>query len=165
LRNFTSTASGILTTGQSSLMQLSTDPDSMMNGSYIVFSCINGYVNTGGSLNVTCNTNSGWSQFPNCVSSTQTTTMSSNTGQGSLTTQQVSSNCDNVPSVANGYVSNETFIQYANNSYQRQVEFRCNPGYMHVNTSGRRLVSCNNGVWDPLPVCARMLFMSKSIVN
>ena len=77
LRNFTTTATGIQTTGQSSLIQLPSEPGLVLNGSYIVFSCINGYINTGGSLNVTCNTNSLWSQFPNCVS---------NTGGGSITT-------------------------------------------------------------------------------
>ncbi len=65
------------TTGQSSVMELQTEVGLVLNGSYIVFSCITGYVNTGGSLNVTCNNNNSWSQFPNCVL---------NTGSGSLTT-------------------------------------------------------------------------------
>ncbi len=62
-------------------MQLPTEAGLVLNGSYIVFSCITGYVNTGGSLNVTCNSNNAWSQFPNCVL---------NTGTGSLTTTAMS---------------------------------------------------------------------------
>jgi hypothetical protein len=50
-------------------MQLSTETGLVLNGSYIVFSCINGYVNMGGSLNVTCSASGTWSPFPNCVSS------------------------------------------------------------------------------------------------
>ncbi len=77
---------GIQTTGQNSLVQLQTDTSSVLNGSYIVFSCISGYTNIGGSLNVTCNTNGVWSQFPQCVSNTSgggsitTTTMSTSNG-------------------------------------------------------------------------------------
>ncbi len=88
-----STATGIQTAGQSSLMQLPTESGVVLNGSYIVFSCVNGYTNMGGSLNVTCGTTGSWSQFPNCVSSTgsgsiTTTTMSA--GSGSITTTAVS---------------------------------------------------------------------------
>ncbi len=77
LRTFISTVTGIQTTGQSSLMELPTETDLVLNGSFILFSCMSGYVNTGGSLNLTCNNNNSWSQFPNCVL---------NTGTGSLTT-------------------------------------------------------------------------------
>jgi hypothetical protein len=70
LKNFSLTATGVNTTGQSSLLQLPTEPDLVLNGSYIVFSCISGYVNTGGNLNVTCHTSGVWSRLPNCVSNT-----------------------------------------------------------------------------------------------
>jgi hypothetical protein len=53
----------------------------VFNGSYIVLACVNGYTNTGASLNVTCLANSSWTQFPNCVS---------NTGSGSMTTPTIS---------------------------------------------------------------------------
>ena len=83
LENFTTTTTGIQTTGQASLMQLPTNTSYVLNGSYIVFSCISGYVNTGGSLNVTCGQNGSWSTFPHCVSSTAsvtTTTIATGTG-------------------------------------------------------------------------------------
>ncbi len=67
LQNFTQTATGIQTTGQSSLLQYPSIPNIVLSGSYIVFSCVSSYINIGGSLNVTCNTNGLWSQFPNCV--------------------------------------------------------------------------------------------------
>jgi hypothetical protein len=66
-------------------VQLPTETGLVLNGSYIVFICVSGYVNTGGSLNITCNQNGAWSSFPNCVSSTggggavTTTTMSTGT--------------------------------------------------------------------------------------
>ena len=117
LKTFTSTATGIQTTGQSSLMQLPNEPDSVLNGSFIVFTCISGYVNTGGSLNVTCNANGVWSQLPNCVMSSgggslTTTTMSS--GGGTTTTTKMTSG-SGVPcvidpastfNIANGYPTN-----------------------------------------------------------
>ena len=70
---------GIQTTNQNSLQILPSEPGLVLNGSFIVFSCLSGYVNTGGSLNVTCGNNGVWSPFPNCVQSSGsglTTTMS-----------------------------------------------------------------------------------------
>ena len=73
-------------------MQLATDTTTVLNGSYIVFSCISGYVNAGGSLNVTCSSSGSWSQFPSCVSSSggvSTTTLAAG-GGGQMTTTIVS---------------------------------------------------------------------------
>ncbi len=86
LQNFISSSISIQTTGQSGLMTDSQNTSVVFNGSYILLACTNGYTNTGGSLNVTCLTNSSWTQFPNCVSNTgsgpmPTTTIS--TGNGS----------------------------------------------------------------------------------
>jgi hypothetical protein len=50
-------------------MQLQTEPTLVLNGSFIAFSCMSGYINAGGSLNVTCSSSGTWSQFPNCVPS------------------------------------------------------------------------------------------------
>ena len=68
LRNFTMTATGIQTFGPNSLIQVSGQSDLLANGSYIGFSCVSGFVNTGGNLNVTCQSSGSWTQFPNCVS-------------------------------------------------------------------------------------------------
>jgi hypothetical protein len=70
LQNFTQTATGIQTTGQSSLLNVFGNSALMQSGSYIVFNCMGTYINTGGSLNVTCNTNGSWTPFPNCVLNT-----------------------------------------------------------------------------------------------
>lgn len=67
-------------------MQSQGDSNSVLTGSYIVLACLNGYTNTGGSLNVTCFTNGSWSPFPNCAlngptgSAMTTTTMATNNG-------------------------------------------------------------------------------------
>jgi hypothetical protein len=81
LQNFISSSISIQTTGQSLLTADSQNTSVVFNGSYILLACVNGYTNTGGSLNVTCLTNSSWTQFPNCVS---------NTGSGSMTTPTIS---------------------------------------------------------------------------
>jgi hypothetical protein len=70
LQNFTQTATGIQTTGQMSLSYANGNSALMQAGSYIVFSCVGTYMNTGGSLNVTCYTNGSWTPFPNCVPNT-----------------------------------------------------------------------------------------------
>ena len=79
LESFLSGRVGIQTTNQNSLQILPSEPGLVLNGSFVVFSCISGYVNTGGSLNVTCGNNGAWSPFPNCVQSSgsgPSTTMS-----------------------------------------------------------------------------------------
>ncbi|CAF4644759.1 unnamed protein product [Rotaria sp. Silwood1] len=223
LQNFMSSAPGLQTTTQSQLMQVPQETNVVLSGSYIVVTCMNGYTNMGGSLNITCSASSSWSSFPNCVLSTQTTTVSPNSGapcnynpslmtipngyssssnglmlptatqaisgayisymctppyalvgnsvitctngvwspqpvcvaagSGSVTTRPSSLKCTEVPIVANSYVSSATSIQYSNNTYQRKVEFKCNPGYTYVSTSGQLVVWCTNGVWDRLPIC------------
>ena len=77
LESFLSGRVGIQTTNQNSLQILPSEPGLVLNGSFVVFSCISGYVNTGGSLNVTCGNNGAWSPLPNCVQ---------NTGSGPMTT-------------------------------------------------------------------------------
>ena len=59
------------------LMQPSDNSSLILSGSYIVVTCMNGYINTGGSYNITCSGNGSWSSFPNCVL---------NTTGGSMTT-------------------------------------------------------------------------------
>ena len=69
LETFAASTVGIQTNNQSSLLLLPNEPGLVLNGSFILFSCISGYVNTGGSLNITCGNNGAWSPFPNCVQS------------------------------------------------------------------------------------------------
>jgi hypothetical protein len=92
LQNFISSSISIQTTGQSLLMADSQNTSIVFNGSYIVLACVNGYTNTGASLNVTCLANSSWSQFPNCVSnpgSGSMTTTTTPTGSGSMATTTI----------------------------------------------------------------------------
>lgn len=64
-------------TSQNRLTTAPEDSNSVLNDSFIVLTCANGYVNTGGSLNVTCLSTNSWTQFPNCVLGS---------GSGSITT-------------------------------------------------------------------------------
>jgi len=72
---------------------------------------------------------------------------------------QSSMKCGDIPSVANAYVSSWTSSNYGNNYNQGPVNFTCNDGYTRVATSGQLQVFCRSGLWDPLPVCARLLFI------
>ena len=67
LTTLLSMTTGLQSTGQTQLMRAPDDSTVILNGSYIVFSCMNGYTNMGGNLNVTCNANGTWSPFPKCV--------------------------------------------------------------------------------------------------
>ena len=139
-------------------MQLPTDTSSVLNGSYIVFACVNGYINNGGSLNVTCSASGTWSQFPNCVVTGQPGNPVTTPAPGQVTTTaaQTSQSCTNVPTVANAYVADAT-TQYSSTGYVVSILYACNPGFVHVNTSGSRRVNCSSGVWSTLPVCVGML--------
>lgn len=155
LQNFLSTASGIQISGLTSLRQLPTEPGVVLNGSFVVFSCMSGYVNTGGSLNLTCGDNGMWSPLPNCVLSSQGTMASTTRTPAPVTTvsNQPTATCVDIPPVANAIVANATALQRNNMIFSRSVEYRCNPGFVHLEASGRRFVSCTDGRWDPLPMC------------
>jgi len=95
-------------------MQLPSETGLVLNGSYIVFSCITGYVNTGGSLNLTCNNNNSWSQFPNCV-------LNTGTGSSTTTTMPTSNgspcvvNATSTFNVTNGYALSMS-LSYTSNT-------------------------------------------------
>ncbi|CAF1122347.1 unnamed protein product [Adineta steineri] len=222
--NFIRTANTLKTTDQFNLVAVSQDTNTLLTNSYFVLTCITGYVNIGGSLNVTCLMDGSWSPFPNCVLNTQSRAdswsgskpchyessmlnltngyadfyngimsptdsqaesgayinyicMSSYTlignsritcingswsaqptciasNQSSTTTKESSADCAKVPSIKNGNVSSTTYSRHNNTIYSSKVEYVCMAGYTHLNTSGQLSVSCINGVWDPLPVCA-----------
>jgi hypothetical protein len=111
LQNFISSSISIQTTGQSLLMADSQNTSVVFNGSYIVLACVNGYTNTGASLNVTCLTNSSWTQFPNCLS---------NTGSGSMTTATISTGSPcmidqaTTFNISNGYYSSSSLAYTSN---------------------------------------------------
>ena len=159
LRTFTTTATGIQTTGQSSLMQLPNEPDSVLYGSFIVFTCISGYVNTGGSLNITCGGNGAWSQLPNCVMSSgggslTTTTMTSGGGSTTTTTKMPSGGggvpCMIDPAstfiITNGYATNMG-LSYVSNTAATGNQFILNiPGQFFLdNIVGSIQFACTPG--------------------
>jgi hypothetical protein len=119
LQNFISSSISIQTTGQSDLMTDSQNTSVVFNGSYILLACVNGYTNTGGSLNVICLSNGSWSQFTNCVLNTGSgamTTPTISTGSGSMMTTPIStgngSPCIIDPAttfnISNGYFANSS---------------------------------------------------------
>ena len=92
LQTFISTASALQIVDQKNLQASAQDTTTVFVNSFIVFACASGYVNTGGSLNVTCLSTGSWTQFPNCILNNgavttatttptiMTTTLSSSTG-------------------------------------------------------------------------------------
>lgn len=67
LKSFVSATVGVQSTNQTQLIEASDDSNIALNGSYVVFSCMDGYTNVGGSLNVTCDPTGEWSPLPKCV--------------------------------------------------------------------------------------------------
>ena len=125
LQNFISTAVGIQTTGQSLLRQPANDQTTVLNGSFIVFSCVSGYVNAGGSLNLTCGNNGMWSPFPNCIQSSgggPMTTISPGGGAIPTTTVPMSGGAGcfydepTMISIANGYRTTSSITYVAQNT-------------------------------------------------
>ncbi|UJR10078.1 hypothetical protein I4U23_014300 [Adineta vaga] len=151
LQTFISTATALRTTDQQRLMAASQDTTVVFNDSYIVLTCANGYVNTGGSLNVTCLSNSSWTQFPNCVLST---------GSGSITTTTISTSnglpCAVDPNasfnITNGYYTSSSLSYTTNTTATGWIQFTCMPGYVLDPNIGTTY-TCNNGVWSNKPQC------------
>ena len=127
-------------------MQIPQEANVVISGSYIVFACMNGYRNVGGSLNVTCDANSSWSRFPNCILSTQTSTVSYNRGVP----------CTYSPSllrITNGFIrsSNGLMLPTVTQALSRAfIEYACRPPYILMGTSR---ITCTNGAWSSQPVC------------
>lgn len=76
LTTFLSTTTGLQSTGQIQIIRPPDDSTVVLHNSYAVFSCVSGYTNMGGSLNVTCNPNGTWSPFPNCATDAGDNSMS-----------------------------------------------------------------------------------------
>ncbi len=109
LTTLLSTTTGIQSTGQTKLIETPDEPTVLINGSYAVFSCMSGYTNIGGSLNVTCNADGSWTPLPNCVL---------NSGGGPMITTtanmapSIGSPCpvnSTTASLADGYVRNMSY--------------------------------------------------------
>ncbi|CAF0747031.1 unnamed protein product [Adineta ricciae] len=150
LQNFISTATGIQIVDQKNLMASSQETNAIFVNSYIVFACANGYINTGGSLNVTCLSNGSWTQFPNCVfsggSGVTTTTVAGNTSVG------CSIDATATFTVTNGYYVNSSLAYTSSSTATGWVRFTCIAGYTVDQTIGP-LYTCTNGVWSTKPRC------------
>lgn len=90
-------------------MQFPDEPAFILGGSFIVFSCVGGYTNVGGNLNVTCGINNHWSPFPRCVSSNGGG-VGTMTIMGTLLTGSLACFIDRTTtfSITNGFLLNST---------------------------------------------------------
>jgi hypothetical protein len=113
VENFISSANGMQMTDEGNLVSASPETNEVYSGSYVVLSCISGYMNSGGSLNITCLGNGSWTQFPNCVLSTgsgsmMTTTVSTGNGSPCMIDQATTFN------ISNGYYSSSSLAYTSN---------------------------------------------------
>lgn len=69
LNNFVNdlSATNALEISSQDLSYYSGENNEILNGSYALFICNNGYQNIDGNLKVTCNANGQWSAFPSCI--------------------------------------------------------------------------------------------------
>jgi len=132
------------------LNTVSDDKNATTQDSYILFNCSNGYTNTGGSYNVSCNANSAWSQpWPFCQSTT-TQSPSTLTCPFSLTMLQIT-NGYAVDTSGLTLVSSGTTMAATPNSV---ITYTCLSPYT-VDPSVGASVTCVNGQWSPssMPQC------------
>jgi hypothetical protein len=134
----------------SQLVQPADNKTVVFGGSYIVVNCSSNYTYMGGSLNITCFANNSWSQFPNCVLSAQTTTVSS----GSVGTCAYS---PNLLAITNGYATYGYGLQMPTTSQAisgAYIDYVCMSPYTLV---GNSRMMCANGSWLAQPVCSGKL--------
>ncbi|CAF1497655.1 unnamed protein product, partial [Adineta steineri] len=136
---------GLQVTDQIQLKQIPEESTLVHNGSYVVFSCMSGYTNAGGNLNVMC-MNGSWTQAPECVPISQVTKVSS-TGKSA---------CPYLASminITNGHASNLSGLtlsvenKAASGSF---IDYQCVSPFT---LKGNSRMICENGVWSALPVC------------
>ena len=160
LQNFISTATGIQFTDQKNILASSQDSSVIFANSFIVFTCASGYVNTGGSLNVTCLNTGLWSQFPSCVLNTSgittTTTSAAMTTTLSPSTGLACTIDTSTFTIANGYYSSSALTYTSATTALGSIQFTCMPGYALDATIGATY-SCNSGIWSTKPRCSGMM--------
>ena len=149
LTTFLSTAVGIQNTGQSQLLQAFNETTVVLTGSFVVFTCANGYVNNGGNLNLTCNADGSWSTpLPNCV-------LSSGGSQTTLppTNGQFCPYSSTMLNITNGYASSWTNLILATANLATSgsyIDYMCSSPFTMV---GNSRVTCVNGAFTAQPVC------------
>ena len=158
LTMFLATAVGIQISGQPQLVQRPPDQTTVLSGSFVVFICVSGYTNTGGSLNLTCNADGTWSQLPNCVlgSSGSQTTVPGSGGQ-------MCPYSSALLAIANGYASNYNYLILASTTQAMAgsyIDFMCNPTFTLV---GNSRVTCVNGAFTAQPVCNGKCFSERKV--
>jgi hypothetical protein len=116
LSTFLQTADGILIDQSLSFIATNgVDNDQALGGSNITVQCANGYINVGGSLTIICTQDNSWTTFPNCISTSTTTTTAASPVRCPVTVDTWT--------FANGYMSNtQNIIVYSDNTAQGKAE-------------------------------------------
>jgi hypothetical protein len=147
LTNFLGSSQGVQLTADTRLQQLPGDNTTV----YAVLMCMSGFINTGGSLNVTCNTDGNWSRLPNCVLNsggvmTTTTMPPSTSGRCPYTTASFT--------IANGFLSqtNNLLLFPDTSTASGSVMFGCQSGFT-IDPSIGATMTCVNGAFTPQPRC------------
>ena len=146
LTNFLQTATGIQSTGQTQLVQTPDDTTVVLSGSFATFMCASGFMNVGGSLNLTCNADGNWSPLPNCAMGGMTTAAPS--AGGSLCPYSSA-----LLSIPNGYASSWTGLMLLNSTHALSgsfIDYMCLPSFTLGGTSR---IMCTNGAWSAQPTC------------
>ena len=136
-----SSTPGLQITGKTQLMQIPEETTLVRNGSYVEFSCMSGYTNVGGNLNVKC-INGSWTQAPKCVPVSQVT--------------MVSSTCHystSMLNITNGYAADLNGLVFTAESKAASgsfIDYQCARSYT---LKGNSRMICENGTWSAQPVC------------
>lgn len=156
LNNFVLSANTLKTTYDFRLITLPQDTNAVVSGSYVVLACLDGYINAGGNMNVTCLSSGSWSQFPSCVRGTQATTTTVATGTGMYCSYDASR-----LTIPNGYATSYSGIMSptANLAVSgAYINYVCASPYV---LSGNSQITCTNGVWSTSPICTCMYISIK----
>ena len=148
LFNFIQTAPGVRIDRSLSFIFTDSTDDEALGGSNITVRCANGYKNVGGAPTIICTDQNVWTPFPNCVSTSSSTTTAIPTARCPVTADTWT--------FTNAYMSSTSGLTiYSDDTAIGFVVVSCSSGYTMDSVSGDKL-SCNKGVWSTRPSCTSM---------
>ena len=128
-------------------MRVTYDASMVASGSFLVFTCMTGYINMGGSLNMTCGMDGTWGSFPNCTMGTMITTTASSMGGKSCLYSTA------MLSIQNGTASDWSGLMLLNRTHALSGSFIDYVCMASFNMVGSSRMMCTNGAWSAPPVC------------
>lgn len=54
------------------------------------------------------------------------------------------------PKLTNGLIKRDRVSYYNGQGYLGTMEYMCSPGF---NLDGNKIITCQNGIWSPMPQC------------